>query len=308
MAERAPGMNIRQMRYILEIAKAGSVTTAANNLLISQPSLSSLLANVERELGTQLFDRGTTPIILTYAGEKYIAAANKILGTYHELQQEIDDMRDDLSGRLNVGCSPQLSPFFIPSIVPVMLERYPGAQINFTEESSKALEVMLLNGALDILICGGYISHPSFERIILLEEDLILLAPLDRVVPIVDGQRGGQKFPCANLRELSGEPFVLMKKTQQMRQMQDRALTENGCAPKIILETGNWQTSVRLVVTGMAYTLLPYVKTETPIYTTRLFCLERTRSRHTCLFYRKNSYYSKLLDAFIQTVKSIIAA
>jgi DNA-binding transcriptional LysR family regulator len=311
-------MNLRQMRYIMEIAKEGNITTAAANLMISQPSLSSLLANVEKEIGIQLFDRGAAPLALTYAGEKYIEAAGKILRIYHELQQTIDDTQNAITGRLNIGCSPQLSPFHVPAILPLMMERYPGIQLNLTEDSTVALANQLLGGRLDVVLCGGYISHPSLTRVQLMSQEMVLLGPLNRDVPVLadeDGHPGqaghdeqtGEKrpFPRVDLRALSGEPFVLMKSSQQMRREQDRVLASNHCKPKIILETGSWLTSLRMVTNGLAFTILPYVESELPTPLPRQFSLPRGYYRHTYLMYRKNSYYSKLLDAFIQTARAV---
>ena len=79
-------MTDRQLRYLVTLASEGNMTAAAQRLFISQPSLSYLLAHVEKELGIALFNRNTNPISMTYAGERYIAAAQKILGVQRELE------------------------------------------------------------------------------------------------------------------------------------------------------------------------------------------------------------------------------
>ena len=65
-------MNIKQAQYIQTIASEGSITAAAKKLYISQPSLSQMVRQVEKELGVTLFDRTSLPLRLTYAGEKYL--------------------------------------------------------------------------------------------------------------------------------------------------------------------------------------------------------------------------------------------
>jgi DNA-binding transcriptional LysR family regulator len=298
-------MNIRQMQYIIEIAKEGNITTAANNLFISQPSLSSLLANVEKELGAKLFDRSTAPIVLTYAGEKYIEAATKILRTINELQYMINDMQESVTGRLRVGCSTQQSPFFVPVIMSTIVKRYPGVQLQLTEDSPGVLEKLLLNGTLDVILCGESVNHPNFVCLPMKEEETVLLAPTDRAVPTIPPLDGEKRFPCANLRTLNNAPFVLMKKKHQLRKMQDRILEENDCKPDIILETSNWQTCLRMVTSGMAFTFLPYVESEIPVGQICLYSLPQKYHRRTFLFYRKNTYCSKALDAFIAAAQNI---
>lgn len=86
-------MTDRQLKYIVAIAEAGSISLAAKRLYISQPSLSSLLSHVEDEIGVLLFDRDTSPLKPTYAGEQYIAAAKQILGIQRNLDSHFADIR-----------------------------------------------------------------------------------------------------------------------------------------------------------------------------------------------------------------------
>lgn len=79
-------MTDRQLKYLITLAEEGNMTTAAQKLFISQPSLSYLLGHVEQELGAELFHRNTTPLTLTEAGESYVETARKILGIKREVK------------------------------------------------------------------------------------------------------------------------------------------------------------------------------------------------------------------------------
>ena len=78
-------MNLKQAQYIKTIAECGSVTAAAKKLFVSQPSLSQMLRQVEQEIGLPLFDRSVSPLRPTYAGEKYLHAADRMLAANAEL-------------------------------------------------------------------------------------------------------------------------------------------------------------------------------------------------------------------------------
>lgn len=82
-------MNLKKLKYIVTIAELRSISKAANELFISQPSLSSILSNLEKELGVTLFNRSTSPLSLTYAGEKYVETANKILSLENNLKKRV---------------------------------------------------------------------------------------------------------------------------------------------------------------------------------------------------------------------------
>lgn len=96
-------MNIKHAQYMLTVLKEGSITAAAKKLYISQPSLSQMIKLVENTLGTPIFNRTTDPITLTYAGEKYIEAAKKILTINANLIKEIDEINHEEHGTIKLG-------------------------------------------------------------------------------------------------------------------------------------------------------------------------------------------------------------
>ena len=96
-------MDFRELTYITTIADCGSVTEAAKRLYISQPSLSYILAKVEEDLGVKLFDRKTSPLTLTYAGERYVATARTILSLSGNLRRELKDIGGGGRGEIRIG-------------------------------------------------------------------------------------------------------------------------------------------------------------------------------------------------------------
>jgi DNA-binding transcriptional LysR family regulator len=298
-------MNDRHFRYILEIAKEGSITAAAQNLFISQPSLSNLLASVEEEIGAKIFDRSVVPMVPTYVGEKYIEAAKKIRGIMQELQSQIDDMGDTLTGCLHIGCGHQ-SPFIIPLILPVLMDRFPGIQFKLTEDHAPALEELLLNGLLDVILNATVkTTHPNVVYTTLTKEEILLLSPVD-FIPKKTVYVKNKLFPCVDLAELADRPFVLMKKGHHLRMLQDLILKDAGYTPNIILETDHWQTCFRMVDSGIAHTFLPNIKIEIDTQNIGGFSLAGDYYRQTYLCYRKNAYISKALKEFISVVCSLL--
>lgn len=82
-------MNEKHIQYVLTIVQEGSFTAASKKLYVTQPSLSQTIKLIERDLGTPIFDRNTTPISLTSAGQKYVEAAQKVIDIRRDLQEEI---------------------------------------------------------------------------------------------------------------------------------------------------------------------------------------------------------------------------
>lgn len=96
-------MELKQYQYVLKVAELKSITKAAEELYITQPSLSHYIAKIEEELGALIFNRGTTPISLTPAGEVYIETAKMILGLDCRMKENIRDIVDSRKGVITIG-------------------------------------------------------------------------------------------------------------------------------------------------------------------------------------------------------------
>ena len=122
-------MNVRQALYIRTIAEEKGVTAAAKKLHISQPSLSQMLRQIEEEAGTPLFERGTQVFHPTYAGERYLHAAEVILNTNEILENELREIRGEERGRLRLGISVQRSIQLLPKVLPEFTPRWSSASV-----------------------------------------------------------------------------------------------------------------------------------------------------------------------------------
>ena len=132
--------------------------------------------------------------------------------------------------------------------------------------------------------------------------EYVLMAPKGFDMPLLPNTRDSSLL-CADLKALSNMRFVIMKKGRQLRVMQDRIFQDHGFCPNVILETDNWQTSLRMVENGVALTILPN-DTNNMVFTQLQFdkyALEKEYRRRTFLCYRKNAYLSRLLSDFILT-------
>ena len=118
-------MNMKQALYFKTIAQYGTITAAAKQLYISQPSLSQTLRQIEDEVGTPLFDRSTSPFHLTYAGERYLKAVEAMLDIETRLKEEIESIRRDDGGRLRLGISVTRAMQVLPDVIPIFTKAYP---------------------------------------------------------------------------------------------------------------------------------------------------------------------------------------
>ncbi|MDR1971986.1 MAG: LysR family transcriptional regulator [Treponema sp.] len=298
-------MNDRQLKYVLTIAKEGSITGAAEKLNISQPSLSNLLAAVERDIGAKIFDRSLSPMRLTYEGEKYVEAAEKILSTYNDLRCQVEDCKDPSKGRLSIGCGPHLSSILIPAILPVLIQQYPGVEYELTENPPAIMRDQLLSGMLDVVFSTRMLKHSAVECKNLYREEMVLLAP--QGVHPETSVRSNKLYPVARLQSLGNAPFVLMKSHHQLRILAEQIFAKAGFVPAIMLETDNWETCFRMVESGIALTILPAdARRDITSEKVQKFSVAGNCSWQTFLCYRKNAHFSKVTTEFIQLAHTIL--
>ena len=108
-------MELDQLRYFVQVARRGSYTRAAEDLMISQPALSRSIQKLEEELGQPVFERKARSVSLTDAGTLLQGRAQQVLSILEDTKAEITD--DGVSGRLRVGAIPTIAPYLLPEVL-----------------------------------------------------------------------------------------------------------------------------------------------------------------------------------------------
>lgn len=263
-------MDLRQYQYVLKVAELQNMTKAANELYITQPSLSHYIARVEEELGTRIFNRNTNPISLTPAGEKYVEIARMILSLNNRLRQEVSDIASEKRGVITVGMSHARASFFLPYVMPAFKERYPGIDIRTIEVKSELVEEYVAKGTCDLGILPLPVSGKfPLEQSVICREELLLVSgtPLPegggacspgKVSP-VQGPcvefSGGKSY--VDLRRLDGCSFSLLRKGHGIRTAVDVLFMEHGICPGHIFETTSNETAYRLATVDMGLSIVP---------------------------------------------------
>ena len=133
-------MTKKELILIKAIVEEKTISGAAKKLYIAQPSLSQSLKKIEESLGTSLFNRTPSGLSMTYAGECYYKTACQILKLYDDLESEVSDINNLKTGRIRLGITNHLGTLMLHKVLPVLLNKAPGLEIQITEEGSTVLE------------------------------------------------------------------------------------------------------------------------------------------------------------------------
>jgi DNA-binding transcriptional LysR family regulator len=306
-------MNFKTYEYVITLSEERSFSKAAKRLFVSQPSLSQYISRLEGELGVVLFDRGSVPLNLTYEGELYVDAAKKILNINRKLLNAYDESKKLEKGRLNVGITPSKANHPLPIILSVFKKQYPLVELSITESSSSSLEEFLEKGLLDVSVLNLPVISARITSESLLTEKILLAAPADmpfaKDVPFLSFEE---------IKRFESEKFILQCPGQRLRQIANEVFIKAGIKPKILMETSNIETSLRLVMAGIGCAFIPEMyaensarkfspKKKPPAGGTFYFTIGDNPLTWTIgTAFQKDVYLTQAARAFINVTKDVI--
>ena len=244
-------MDTKQLQYILKVAECQNITRAAEQLFVSQPALSHFISKAEEELGAKIFNRGTTPLTLTQAGEKYVKTARMILGLQESLKQEIENLKDCRSGEITLGLSDMRATVLLPFVLLEFRRLYPNVAIRTVESSSKEVENNVRNGVVEIGIIPLYDYGQDLSASVLYDEELLLVSASE--VP----SHHGATRNWVSLGDMTGKDFILLHRPNRIRRAVDAMFIEHGVKPKSIFESCNNMTVYMMAASGLGLAIVP---------------------------------------------------
>jgi len=241
---------LRQLQYIVEVARLGGFRRAAQACHVSQPALSAQVAAAERQLGVQIFERDRRSVRLSPSGEQLVEQAQRVLVAAADLRELARQLADPFSGRLRLGVIPTIGPYLLPEITPPLAQAFPKLTLTWSEARTEHLVQALRAGALDAALLAVEADIGDLEY-----------APLGRdpfVLAAAPGHPAVRARGLATAEVLNGTSVLLLDDGHCFR---EQALQV--CAQARVDEHSFRATSlatlVQMVSTGTAVTLLPTI-------------------------------------------------
>lgn len=247
-SSEATAVNLKQLDAFRAVMRTGSVTNAAQMLHVTQPSVSRLIADLERSVGFRLFKRvkGMVPIA-TPEAEILLQEVERSFTGIQELKRIATDIKNLRTGQLRIACLPALSTGFVPSAIQAFVADHPSTRIHLQTRSSSTVRIWVAAQQFDF----GF-ATPAGEIAGLISE------------PFVSG-RGvcvlPPKHPLANRRvirpsDLVDQPFISLALEDPARRKIDNIFEQAGIERNIVVETQYAMTICGLVQRGVGCTIL----------------------------------------------------
>jgi DNA-binding transcriptional LysR family regulator len=240
-------INLHQLKIFHTVAKTGSFSRAAAELMISQPSVSIQVGDLERQFGVDLFEQAGKSVRLTEAGRVLDDYAGQILTLIDDTRRAMDEVRGMRRGRLLIGATQTPGTYQLPKMLGRLKTQYPHLEIALRIAGTRRIQEMLLRREIDVGVVGGRVTFPDLEAVPIATDELVLVtAPEHKFAAL----------PSVRVADLSGEPFILRERGSGTRETLDDALHRVGIHITPSLELEGIETVKQSVAANLGVSIL----------------------------------------------------
>jgi len=244
-------LELRQIKYFIEVAKREHVTEAANKLHVAQSAVSRQIFNLEEELGVDLFIREGRTVRLTRIGKVFLDHMERAINVIDDAKQVVEEYVDPKKGTIHVGFSASLASYILPTAIFYFRKQYPDVKFELNQCSYNELIDAVIKGEINIAILGPLPAEKEkIKSSVLFTEDIVALLP--------------SNHPLANrsaikLTELRNDSFVLFPEGFVLRKVIMEGCIQRGFHPTVSFEGKDLDAIKGLVSAGLGVTLIPEV-------------------------------------------------
>ncbi len=247
-------MTITQLQYVLAVAEYKNFTLAAEKCFVTQPTLSMQIQKIEEELKIQIFDRTKKPIQLTEIGQKIVNQAKNIVNEANRIKDIVEQQKGFIGGEFRLGIIPTVMPTLLPMFLSNFIKKYPKVKLIIEELNTDEIILKLKNGHLDAAIASTPLLEDKLKEIVLYFEPFVAYIPENHAI--------------ANKKEievsdLNIEEILLLQDGHCFRDGILNLCKNNGLPTEnsFQIESGSFETLIKLADEGLGTTLLPYLHT-----------------------------------------------
>ena len=247
-------MDTERCREFVVLAQTCNYLQAADQLFISQSSLSKHIKSLERELGVELFSRTTRRVNLTEQGRVFLPFARKMAMLAHDAEVAITDARENERCVLDIGSIPVMVPYGITSVLQCFEARHRGCHLRITEGEADQLRNLLRAGELDLAFIrewDGDIANESDDAEFMTTEFVE-----DQLAVVLPSGHALAERPSIRLGELANEEFLLLPKGTVMDALITDACGMENFVPEVRYRGTRAENIIDLVARGMGVSLL----------------------------------------------------
>ncbi|MDD7389374.1 MAG: LysR family transcriptional regulator [Lachnospiraceae bacterium] len=287
-------MTLNQLYYFQAIARYENYRKAAEDLYISQPSLSRSIAALESELGILLFEKSGRGVQLTKGGRLFLEYVNRIISECEIAKNKMKELSDD-GGRIDIGYVFPLASRYIPHHVRNFLNRDENKRVtfNFYQNHTPAIAGKVLSGELDVGF-GGYMDRDDFEFFPVLSDEIVLITPKEH-------ELAGRE--SVSLQEVNHYPVIGYDQSSWLGNYTKQLYKRFSLQPNIVVDCPDEHSIVAMVSEDFGIALVPDIEEidENRVNIHHLNDIDLINQ--TFMFWQRDRYQLPAVERFIEYMK-----
>ena len=288
-------MNIRHLSVFLKVCEHMNMTRAAEELYMTQPSVSQMVAELEQYYNSRLFERLNRRLYLTEAGKRLQSYARHIINLEAEAKKNLADLNG--GGVLRIGASQTVGAYLLPEMIARFKDRFPGVEVFSRVENTRVIEQFLLEDALDLALLEGQIHSVDLVEEPFLDDDLAVACASGH--PLV-------KKAHITARDLSDYGFIIREEGSGTREIFASQMSTFGIQWK---EAGIYNTTDAIknaVQNNLGLGILPILAMQQEIMDGTIHLLHVTDlnlRRKLNLVYHRQKFFSNAMNSFVSHLR-----
>ncbi|MBM7609255.1 LysR family transcriptional activator of glutamate synthase operon [Lysinibacillus composti] len=294
-------MELRQLRYFVEVAEREHISEAAEHLHVAQSAISRQIANLEEELGASLFERVGRNVKLTPIGKVFLEHTLIALKAIDFAAKQVEEYLDPAKGTIKIGFPTSLASYVLPTVISAFKKDYPDVSFHLRQGSYRFLIDAVKNRELNLAFLGPVPQKDeSIDTTILFSESIHVLLPANHRFANEES---------VHLHDLRNENFVLFPQGYILNKVAVDACKAAGFMPNVTSEGEDMDALKGLVAAGIGVTLLPdsSLYDSTPRFTSKV-AIETPNIRRTVgVIYSTNRELAPSEKVFLEFIKDFFS-
>ena len=295
-------MTITQLKYTLAVAEYKNFTIAAEHCFVTQPTLSMQIQKLEEELDAKIFNRSKKPIELTDVGKRIVEQAKVIVDESNRIIDIVHQQKGYVGGEFKLGIIPTIMPTLLPMFLKTFSKSYPKVQLVIEELTTEEIIRKLMDGHIDAAIAATPLENEAIKERVLYYEPFVGLIPNEHRL---------FKQKKIKVDDLEIDDILLLEDGHCFKDSVINLCRTNkrSTTHHFQLESGSFDTLIKLSKDGLGMTLLPYLNTLDLNEKDKTHLREFETpppAREVSLIYHKSQLKMQLIEALKNTIDGVI--
>lgn len=290
-------MQLEELRTFVTLAEVKNFTKTANKLLMSQPTVSLHIKNLEKEFETELFQRSPKFLKITPSGELLLDRANEIIKIYEKTKRDISEIHHSVKGKLKIGASFTIGEYILPSLLRDFQADHPEIEFEVFIGNTEEIIQLLLTFQIDIGLVESETSDQDLVVVPFLEDELMIVCSNEH--PLAEKS-------TVSVNELQNQSWITREMGSGTRQYFNQMIVKNGLKVKSMLTISSNQGIKETVKNGLGLALLSHRVIEKDVEQSALSIIQlhkQAMKRNFSYLYSPVMQDKKNVNAFIEAIK-----